>query len=764
MCSPKGRNAITQHSSIGFGLERIGVAAMRWPIVFAACLLLFTVFSVFNLLSVTFNGSVTGVLPKKSESFIAYEAQKKDFRNFSRDVAIIVRSPRLLTAEGLSDLRDFQLDMSLAEGVTNAISVMAAPSFNAEIGEFETYFPTDIESDEEAKALVEKLTVAFPQAYSLISNEQNAAVVLISLDLSEDDGNDAKTFALFRSIQAEAAELAPEDFELLYAGLTPIGLTILETLLTDQTRLTLFGLLLGAVIAVLFFRSVVAALFCALPPLLTAIWAIGFFGLTGVSVTYMTTILPTLALVLAYADGIVLFHRWNKMNREGEGTVDEVRANLKEAVLRVGPASALTSLTTAFALSSFAFSSSEALVEFAWVGVVLVLFAFLAVIVSVPVLGLALIKLGWISTGARTSSPFRFGALASNIYESGPKVIAAGALVVVGAMFFVHSELEPDYRITDLLPRGSSTLEAETYANDVFGGRSLIFFSIPVVGDGGMTNSDNRKRLEDITRLLSEPFGNEKVYSIEALWRGKDAAQTEFIAERIESAPDAARRGYISKDGDKMLVSLRVPSSQSISETQVLLEDLHKRLEVLPFYSELTVTGFPVLLATEFSDMINELRRNLLIAAGLGVLLIGFATRSLWLAAMVAVPNLFPILFVEAIIYFKIGQISVTEVVALTLAFGIAIDNAVHVINVFRAQDEANGTVRERLRFAVGEVAPALAASTMIICAGTAVALTSSLPILTTIGGLIIATLIIALATNLIILPANILALSREKH
>ena len=735
---------------------------MARPVLFAGVLLLFTVFSVFNLFSVTFNGSVTGVLPKKSDSFIDYESQKSDFRNFSRDVAIIVRSPRLTTAQGLADLRDFQLDMSLVEGVTSAISIMAAPTFNEESGEFETYFPNDIASDEEAKRLIDQLSAAYPQTSSLISLDQNAAVVLISLDLSEDGGNDAATFELFRSIQNEAFEIAPADFELLYAGLTPIGLTILETLLTDQTRLTLFGLLLGAVIAILFFRSVVAALFCALPPLLTAIWAIGFFGLTGVSVTYMTTILPTLALVLAYADGIVLFHRWNKMNREGSGTKEAVVANLREAVLMVGPASALTSLTTAFALSSFAFSSSEALVEFAWVGIVLVLFAFLAVIISVPVLGLALIRLGWISTGARTSSPFRFGALASFIYESAAVYIAAGALLLVGLMFYVHSDLEPDYRITDLLPRGSDTLEAENVANNVFGGRSLIFFSIPVVGEGGMANSSNRKRLEDITAILAEAHGGEKVYSIETLWRGENPAQQAIIGERIEGAPDAARNGYISKDGSKMLVSLRVPSSQSISETQVVLEQLHARLAVLPFYSEVTVTGFPVLLATEFKDMINELRTNLLIAAFVGVLLIGFATRSIWLAAMVAVPNLFPILFVEAIIYFQIGQISVTEVVALTLAFGIAIDNAVHVINVYRSQHPGKGGVRERLRFSVGEVAPALAASTMIICAGTAVALTSSLPILTTIGGLIIATLVIALVTNLIILPANILAMSKD--
>lgn len=206
-----------------------------------------------------------------------------------------------------------------------------------------------------------------------------------------------------------------------------------------------------------------------------------------------------------------------------------------------------------------------------------------------------------------------------------------------------------------------------------------------------------------------------------------------------------------------MLVSLRVPSSQSISETKAMLEQIDATLDGLAFRDEVQVTGFPVLLATEFSDMINELRRNLIIAAMLGILLIGLATRSMLCAAVVAVPNLFPILFIEMCIYFQIGSISVTEVVALTLAFGIAIDNAVHVINVFQAQAGLGLDVRTRLRNAVVEVAPALSASTLIICSGTAIGLTSALPILITISGLIVATLAIALFTNLIILPANIL-------
>ncbi len=748
-------------NSIGFGLERIGLAAMQYPRWFFSFILAVTIAAVFFALSITFNGSVTGVLPKSSTNFIAYEKQKSEYGNFSRDVAVIVRSPRLHAADGLDDLRNLQLDLSLSEGVRSAVSIMALPVFNSQVGEFETFFPAEFEDDEQAKALMERLLATYPQAQSLFSGDENAAMILVALDLDADAGNDKEAFRVFDQLRTAVAEVAPEDFEIFYAGLTPIGLTILDTLLNDQAKLTIFGLILGAGIAILFFRSVVAALFCAVPPLLTAIWAIGFFGVTGVSITYMTTILPTLALVLAYADGIVLFHRWNRMNRDGVQDKSQIKQNLRKAILKVGPASALTSLTTAFALSSFALSTSEALVEFAWVGIVLVSFAFISVIVSVPVLGLVMIKFGWISTGGRTSSPFRFGHYAVSIYQSAPKAIACIALLIVGSMFYVHADLEPDYRVTDLLPRGSASLEAEGMANDVFGGRSLVFFSIPTAEPGGITSQDNRERLQMVTDRLQKQYGDDFVYSIKIMWDEENAVTEQLISEKISDAPDFAKQGYLSKDGEKMLVSLRIPSSQSISETQILLDEFPKALGDLEFYDDIVVTGFPVLLATEFSEMINELRRNLLVAAFLGVVLIGIATRSAVFALYVAIPNLFPILFVEAIIYFSFGRIGVTEVVALTLAFGIAIDNAVHLINSFRNQP--SGTMEERLRDAVEEVAPALGASTLIICAGTATALTSTLPILTTIGSLIMATLIIALATNLILLPANILALGNKR-
>jgi uncharacterized protein len=116
---------------------------------------------------------------------------------------------------------------------------------------------------------------------------------------------------------------------------------------------------------------------------------------------------------------------------------------------------------------------------------------------------------------------------------------------------------------------------------------------------------------------------------------------------------------------------------------------------------------------------------------------------------------------VELVIWMRGGGINISEVIALTIAFGIAIDNAVHIINIFTAERAKGGTVETAVDRAMSEAGPGLVASMVIICVSSLVTLLSVLPMVPIVGGLIIATLITALVSNLVILPANILALKR---
>ena len=739
--------------SLGFGLERIGLLALKFPKWSSILLIAACIFAGFSITNLRFDGNVTAVLPEDSQAYNDFFRQKELFRDSAKDITMIVRSNRLMSAAGLEDLRSLQLDLAVTDGVDYVSTLFSIPRLDPESGQFEDFFPEFIEDDGLAKKLIDELLHSQPQASALVVPKDNLAVIRLSMDA---DASDKQSYQIFEQIKQEVNDLKPADFEILFTGITPLGLTIVKALVSDQLKLTLIGLTFGTLIALYVFKSLLAALICAVPPAITALWTIALFAITGNPLNYLTTILPTLALILAFADGIVLYYRWQRSNVED----NDFSQNLKIAIARVGPASALTSITTALAFLSFAFASSSALKTFAILGMGAVAAAFVAVIIGLPLAAHWALRFGAVKKG-RVSKPI-FSKLGETVYRivvPRPVLITLVAIIVVVGLGFVHTLVRPEYRITDYLPLQSDSKKAEQIANESLQGGSILFVSVPTIDKDNIYSRENRNLLARSEAALFELFGPSRVFSLNALFK-QIKNETAFNAASIEleKASASARSSFVSTNNEAMLISVRVPSNQSIVKTGAQVAQIRQALMKVGIANPV-VTGLPVLMAEEFSTLIEQLRTSLLIAIGLGVIIIGIATRSLLMAIAAITPNLLPILMIELVIYLQGGAVNLSQVISLTVAFGIAIDNAVHVINVLDGARRNGFGVREGIKTAISEVGPALAASTLIICVSTLVTQISIMPMVPILGQLMIVTLIIAFVSNLVILPANVLTM-----
>lgn len=744
--------------SIGFGFEKIGQIAHRFPGFFSVLLVVVTLASAFQVTKVRFDGDVTAVLPAESQAYRDYFNNKERFRDFSRDITILVESPRLATASGLEDLRFLQLELAVSEGVENVTSLFSLPLPDPQTGALGQFFPQQIADDEEAKALLARLLSVYPQAGSLVSPQKGLAVLQVTLaGQPGDNAMDAYPQYLMAKKAAETA--APQDFKLRITGLTPIGATIVEGLVSDQIRLTIIGLFLGGGIAYLVFRNVVAASIAALPTGLTSLWTLGLFGLFDIPINYLTTVLPTLALIIAFEDSIMLTFQWQSANAKGGDAND----NLSNTLRDVGPASALTSITTLLAFVAFIFVSGTALREFAWIGAASIAIAFLAVMITVPVMAHWAMHFGLIR-GGQVRQP-AFGALGRRVNQAmmaRPLTIAVGAILAVLVMGIAHFQIKPEYRITDYLPHTSQVREAEMLSNEVFGGRSMLLVSVPKAQSGPSLSPPNRARLGEVERVIGKLFAAEKISSANRLTATlASPAAIDRLAGELDAASQGDRASQQSRSGDAMLVTVRIPSSQSIGQTLDEIARLKAGIGALPYGGDVIITGFDVLMAEEFTGLIDQLRASLIIEIVLGVAIIGFAARSVSLAIAATTPNLLPILFVEVVIWMRGGAVNMSEVIALTIGFGIAVGNAVHIINFFVAERNRGASVDDAVSKAVDEAGPAVAASMIIICIASLVTQLSVLPMVPVLGMLIISTLLVALAANLVILPANILVLNR---
>ena len=170
----------------------------------------------------------------------------------------------------------------------------------------------------------------------------------------------------------------------------------------------------------------------------------------------------------------------------------------------------------------------------------------------------------------------------------------------------------------------------------------------------------------------------------------------------------------------------------------------------------LVVTGIAPHSARASYEMIVELNRSLLIAIGLNILLIGLVFWSLRAGLYSMLTNILPIAVAGAILHLTGAGLQFTSVVAFTIGFGIAVDNAIHILNYYRLMRSKNEAVKPALEKTVATVGPALAVGCLVLIVGFGGTLISELPSLRLFGEVVIMLLATALLANLLVLPALI--------
>ncbi|NND00946.1 MAG: MMPL family transporter [Gammaproteobacteria bacterium] len=754
--------------SLGFGLERIGLLALRFPRVATLLLLGSIVLAAMMVPKLGFDGDVVNVLDPRGQAFREYQTQSRAFHDYTKDLVAIIKHRQLTDLEVFEELRNLHLDLALEEGVQSVYSVFSIGEAAAEADSEENLLPAEFTSTAEVQESLQNLLQQEPAARAIIAPAEGAMLLMVSLH-PDDQINERVLGRRLDLLRSAMQEFAPVGTGITFSGMPQIRVSIFEAIVSDQTRLTASGIALGCLVAWLIFGTVRSALICSVPALTSVLWILAVFAASNNDLSIFTTALPSLALIIAFADSIVLYFRWQAFNGSSASdqninsrTAEQRQlANLARAVRQVGPASSLTSITTALAFGSFIWADHQAMDQFAMFGVIAVAFAFLAVITGLPLAAYWAVRLA--GADKRLNGP-RFtnrGRSIARFATASPNLVMAAAIGCLSLFTWAHTQLNASYTFSEYFPDQSEIRSSEAYVDRVFGGSAQYYVVLPVTAGGSFIDNENRQRLIDTDNRVADVFGRSRTLSLAAAWQRMSNEQILEIPEKLDEAPPSVRGRFISTD--KRLVQIAATTSSGDSTLQVdqPIQRLEAALSELPYADQITITGLRVLMARSFPVLIEQLRSGLLISIFLAVLVVAVATRSLSLAMASLIPNLLPILFAESAMWFFGASLSVMNVVALTIAFGISIDNAVHVINAYQSQIGRSDSIQQTVRDAVSEIAPALIASTCIICVAASITQFSALPNVAEIGLLLIATLAVALISNLLILPSAIIMIDR---
>ena len=167
------------------------------------------------------------------------------------------------------------------------------------------------------------------------------------------------------------------------------------------------------------------------------------------------------------------------------------------------------------------------------------------------------------------------------------------------------------------------------------------------------------------------------------------------------------------------------------------------------------IVGLPDIMRHESIAIINQLGLGLLIACLSSTVLIALAFRWPGLVIALFVPNMLPLILTASALHFlNYGHLTPTAVLALTIAFGIAVDDSIHVINRFRLERNRGLNVDEALKHTIQRTGKVMVLTTLLLSVGLAITQISAFAPVKLFGLMLILTFIIALLADLLLLPA----------
>ncbi len=111
--------------NIGFGLEHLGLAALRWPKLFIAIVALITIVAAFGITRLGFDDDVVLAFRSNSETYRDFKDLLSERTGSANDVVIMVESERRLDAERLKVLRELHFELEFVDGAGSVFSAFA---------------------------------------------------------------------------------------------------------------------------------------------------------------------------------------------------------------------------------------------------------------------------------------------------------------------------------------------------------------------------------------------------------------------------------------------------------------------------------------------------------------------------------------------------------------------------------------------------------------------------------------------------------------
>ena len=667
--------------------------------------------------------------PPDRDCIVRAAARSGDIFDAESLTALESLAGRLRVIEGVDDVRSI---FDIRRQGTAGVVLPVIPR---------TSDPLDAESLARAKARASGHPLV---AGHLLSADASSSLLLVQLSATAD--RPPASSAVVARIEAVLTESAPAEgpLALELTGLPALREQATRALRHDMLMFNSIGLVLAVMLSAVVARSLRSTVVASLPPFIGAIWALGTLGLLGAPVNILTSVVPSLALVVGTCDSI---HFIEDMRRSARRGIDPLAAS-SGAIRRIGMACGLTSIVTAIGFASLAVARIEAVRTFGIAAAIGALASFMAVTLLTP-----LIASTRFCSGLRLgrSSPLA-GRVANvlaalSVRHARPLVVLACSLTA--ALAFVGSGLDADTRIIDSLPSGAPASQALARVDAEFGGVMGVDVVVEWPADVDWRDSAVLDALALAEAAVGREAGISRTISLSTVAAGMPPRVRRRLD--VDSVSD-----LVSPESRMALVRARVADlgSRRLEEIYDRVDASLARLEQDRPGWRFRLAGMSVVSARNIRQLVRDLGSSLVVEVLVIGCILAVAFRSPLAGIVSMLPNIFPLVVIAALLVITGRSLDPATVIVFNVCLGLAVDDTVHVLSALTRNRKEGVSIGSAVRRAVSEMGNAVVIGGVVLTVGFAAVTASSVPSLAGFGVLACAAVASATVAELLFLPA----------
>ena len=764
--------------------NKIATYIIRYRLVWVALVLVSTVFMAYEASKIELSYQFARILPSNDP----VEKEYQDFRKlFGEDGSVMVigwQDPQLFEVNKFRDWCKLSQRIRETEGIKNVLSIanLQKAVRNDSLRQFDfTPVIRQIPSTQTEVDSIKKEILNLPIYEGLVLNSKSNATLIV-VTFNDKELNSKRRLTIVSDLEAMAEEFAVKyKTDLHYSGMPYIRTVNMKKISGEMELFMGLAVFVTLLILWAFFRSFRLTILSIVVVLIGVVFSVGILHLFDFKITALTGLIPPLLIVIGVPNCVFLINKYQTELRAGTGKDNAIR----EMIRQIGLSTFLANITTAIGFGVFYFTNSSLLVEFGVVAAISVMVTYVLCLLLLP------ITLHYMNVPKARHMKHLDGRWASGFltkvnylvhYKRKEIYMAMVVMILISA--YGMTKIETIGYVVDDLPKKDVVYTDLRFFEKNFNGVLPFEVMIDTKQPNGIF-ADQAQALYKIKSLQNEmekfPEFSKPVSIVQAsrflyqAYRGGDAKyfalpgvlELSKLTGYIEGKQGAAKQvnSFLNQDKSVTRVSFQMADvgSERIKE---LMNQIRPKVDSIfnPKQYKVSLTGHSLVFLKSNDYLLSNLYESLLIAIVL-IAIVGMVLfRSVPIILLSKLPCLIPLALTAGImgyfgIYFK-----PTTILIFSITFGIASDGTVYFLTRYRQELYEKGlSPSQAVTNSIFGTGLSMMYTAVILFCGFIIFAASSFGGTAAMGVMVSITLLVAMCTNLILLPALLLSIAKRQ-